>query len=219
MTELGLTGTMRIQGDRGAALVEGAIVALPFFILVFGVLEMGLLLKTHLAASNVVTTSSRSAATFGSDGSSDYEILTTINESLVGIDRANVGDIVIFHGAGSDAKPNDLCLNRSRWGGTVGAQGPFTGACNVYTTDDFGWDVSDFDCDPTTTPGPNDDNWCPQDRKDWTANTEAGYPYSGTDYIGVYVDIEYDYITGIFGDSLSIDDQMIVRIEPSGKNR
>ena len=62
-------------------MIEGAIVALPFFILLFGIAEFGITFKAYLSLTAATNTSARAASTFGSDPGSDYFILRRINES------------------------------------------------------------------------------------------------------------------------------------------
>lgn len=58
------------SNKRGAALVEFAIVALLLFTLVFGIIDFGLLLKSHLALSQVAREGARSAGL----GYEDYDV-------------------------------------------------------------------------------------------------------------------------------------------------
>src|SRR5262245_20847547 len=181
-------GHRRCQGDQGAAMIEGAIVALPFFILLFGIVEFGITFKAYLSLTAATNTSARAASTFGSDTGSDYFILRRINESGSGLGRTNINHIVIWHASGPDDTPPAACLDGDGSGGTGGAAK--TDACNVYTPYDFAYVEADFDCN-SGNGGPPDSNWCPTARKDFLADTDSTGPLVyGTDYIGVYVDID-----------------------------
>jgi hypothetical protein len=206
----------RLQGDRGAALLEGAVVALPFFILMFGMLEYGLVFKSYLSLASATNSSGRAASTFGNAGNSDYLILRTINEGAGGMDREAIHTIVIWHATGPDDSPPAACLDGD---GSVGTGAPaYVGACNVYDYTDFEWDEADFDCDPLTA-GPVDYDWCATDRKDWLSDTDATGPLKrGTDFIGVYVEADYDMLTGMFGSQLSLSETSITRIDAQGLN-
>ena len=55
-----------------------------------------------------------------------------------------------------------------------------------------------------------DGNWCPTDRKVAVGGTN-GPP----DYIGVWIKVKYDYITGLFpGDGVTFTDTTVMRLEP-----
>ncbi len=204
----------RLRGDDGAALIEGALVAGPFFLLVFGILEFGLIFKDHLSIESVSTTSARSASTLGSHGEADYQILQQINRRALGVPRSSIHTIVVWHATGpGDTVPAGCKAGNGSVGSTVGGR-DFVGACNVYDYNDFAWDVEDFDCNVTTEPppiGPADHFWCPEDRKDTVLDAPEG-----SDYIGIYVAADYDYITGMFGDSTTLSASTIIPIEPAG---
>ena len=38
---------------------------------------------------------------------------------------------------------------------------------------------------------------------------------TGTDYLGVYIQVKHDFYTKLFGPSLTITDKLIVRLEPT----
>ena len=68
-------GSLLTRNKRGAALVEMAIVVSLLFILVFGLIDFGLVLRDYLALSQVAREAARSAAV-GSD-------TTTVNSRIV----------------------------------------------------------------------------------------------------------------------------------------
>ncbi len=203
----------RLSGDDGAALIEGALVAGPFFLLVFGILEFGLLFKDHLSVAAVATSSARSASTLGSYVESDFRILEQIDKRAAGLNRRNIHTIVIWHATGPGDPVPAGCLDGTGQDGAA-PPGRSYGACNVYDyTDLAGWDVSDFDCDPAS--GPADYNWCASDRKDFIIDDpDTAWDDAGTDYVGVYVAADYSYITGLFGDTATLSSSSIIPIEP-----
>ena len=76
----------------------------------------------------------------------------------------------------------------------------------MYTTADFDADVDDFDCSGTSP----DRFWCPTSRK-----VAVGGPNGPPDYIGVWIQVKYDFITGLFpGGGMTFDDTTIMRLEP-----
>ncbi len=213
----------RLQGDGGAALIEGALVAMPFFILIFGMLDFGILMKDYLSLSNTTRVGVRSASVVANDANADYFILDAIKKASVGLNRTKIDRIVIWHASGEDDVPSNTCTTGSL-SGTGGTGAPlYTGACNVYRPADFNYQAGDFDCDNATdgvvTPGvgPKDEAWCGPKRKVGVNPRFVG-DGDGTDYIGVWVKYNFNFVTGLFGDGMELTEQVIHRIEPQGLN-
>jgi hypothetical protein len=78
----------------------------------------------------------------------------------------------------------------------------------VYTPASFSLDASQFDCGgPGSAP---DQNWCPIARK-----VAVSGPNGPPDYIGIWIKVKYDYITGLFpGGGVTFEDTTIMRLEP-----
>src|SRR3546814_3711398 len=87
---------------------------------------------------------------------------------------------------------------------------PAVGACNVYTPSMFGSDdPSDFDC---SSDSPSR-YYCPTGRKVATRGVN-GPP----DYLGIYVHMRHDFLTGLFQDNMTLERTSVVRLEPQGLN-
>ena len=52
--------------------------------------------------------------------------------------------------------------------------------------------------------------WCPTDRKNSLSGT-------GTDYVGVWMKIEHPWLTKMFGNTKTLTDSSVIRIEPRKK--
>jgi hypothetical protein len=70
------------DGERGATLVEMAIVLPILLLLVFGIIELGLAFRTFLGASSAASAGSRVVALMGNDPESDCEALREIAATL-----------------------------------------------------------------------------------------------------------------------------------------
>ena len=68
--------------DRGAVMVEMAIVVPIFILLVFGMLEFGLAFKNKLTMSHAANAATRRATVLGNDARADIEILEAFEEGL-----------------------------------------------------------------------------------------------------------------------------------------
>ena len=74
------------KGEQGQALVEIALVLPLFFLLLFGVIEMGRVGYSYITVSNAVRAGGRTATI----GGTDVDITNSINNSAVSLDAANL---------------------------------------------------------------------------------------------------------------------------------
>jgi hypothetical protein len=185
--------------DRGSALVEGAVVAPLFFLLLFAILEFGLVFRQYLTMSTASRNATRTASTAGNAGQADYLTLQEIKRSTRAIRSDEITFIVIFKASDPTASIEDdaalqPCLVASQ-----------AGTCNRYVASDLDRPSSQFgDCSAaSSTP---DHYWCPTSRD----VALSGPP----DYVGVYIRTRYRAITGIFGRDYDFGEQTIYRLEP-----
>lgn len=190
----------RAAGDRGAALVEAAIITPVFALLIFGILEFGLTFRDYLTVSNVSRDSARGASAFGDGLYADYNVIQIAKQSSKGFRPNEIQRLIIFD-AGSvsgsirdPAHPAHGCLTSS-----IG----ISGVCNVYDSADLQLAKTNFGCQSTQD---LDRFWCPTTRE-----VRASGP---PDYIGVYVRARHDFVTGLFGPGMDLTDEIVMRIEP-----
>jgi Flp pilus assembly protein TadG len=186
-------------GERGAALVEGALVAPLFFLLIFAIFEFGLVFRQYLSMSTASRNATRTASTAGNLGQADYLTLQEIKRSTRAIKDSEITYVVVFKAPSPTASIEDdtalqPCLTASQ-----------TGICNRYVVSDFSRPTTDFGNCGTGSTSP-DRYWCPS-----TRNVAVSGP---PDYVGVYVHTRYQAITGIFGRNYDFGEQTIYRIEP-----
>lgn len=169
-----------------------------FILLIFGVLEFGLVFRQYLTMSTADRNGTRAASAAGNTLQADYVTLQTIKRSTTAIRPEEIRTIVIFKAASPSASLEDdpgltSCLNASK-----------PGVCNRYVASDLTRPSSDFgDCSPgSVTP---DRYWCPSSR----IVAASGPP----DYIGVYIATRYQAVTAVFGKSYDLSEQTIYRME------
>ncbi len=180
----------RGTGDRGAALTETALLAPWFFLLVFGIIEFGMAFRDRLSVDSATQNGARMGAIQGDGLATDYAILGEATHYLdIAGDAENVR-IVVYKATGPGDAPPAGCT----------AGNPQLGVCNVYSLTGID-DPTNFGC----LAGDLDVSWCPSSR-DVTAT-------SG-DYLGVWIRAERPYITGLFGDRVTLTASTVVRIEP-----
>ncbi len=197
--------------SQGVALVETALIAPVFFALIFGVLEMGYLLRDYQIVSSAANETTRVLALLGpvsgEDGSSpDYQAIRALRDATGSLDPDWIERVVIFEAPGpsSGLSADDQVPATCKAGTSV------AGVCNVYNDpyDAFlaveAGAADYFDCDETPT-GPA----CallPEDR-------ENGPTVDDIEHLGVWIRVQRPYITGLFGSTLTLDQASVARIE------
>lgn len=210
----------RKRRQRGASIVEAALVTPVFFLALFGIIEIGFLFRDYLTVSNAASQGARSASVAGNAQEADFLILETIAH---GIDAMGVEaiDFVVVYNANTNTNVPSSC-NESV--ASAGGAGGIPGVCNVYVPGDFGFPLNEFAADGVTVIGPSgyfgcdmsggpespsiDTMYCPLNRKSSITGV-------GPDYVGVYVESTHSFITGFFQDSVTLRTNKIVRIEPT----
>ncbi|MGI9598795.1 MAG: TadE/TadG family type IV pilus assembly protein [Acidimicrobiales bacterium] len=175
------------RGDeRGAAMVEFAIIATVFLMLAFGTFEMGTAWSDSQLVTQAARTGARTATQLGQNAAADSFSVESIEAALGDLDD-DVTRIVIF-----DAGAADGAMPPAR----VAASPPgIVGSCSIYDKNDFG-----------TYGAWVDGAWLPSARDD---------SFSGADYVGVSIDVARPYVTGFFsGSTFNITDTTVMRIEP-----
>lgn len=190
-------GGRRARDDRGAVIVEAAVIAPLFFLLLFAILEFGIAMRSYLALSNAVRDGAREASVEANETDADYSAVNLVGSAGAVIPDGRIQRIVVYHAAGPGAEPSAGC-KAGIPSSTPGQE------CNVYTAADFGRAATDFGCDPVV-PSP-DRFWCPSDRE----IARSGPP----DWVGVWMQIDHPWVTGLFGSGLTMTDHQVLRIEP-----
>jgi hypothetical protein len=185
----------RRTDERGAAIVEAAISTVLFMTLLFGVIEFGLAFKDYLSMSAAVRDGARVASTQGTSTLTDYQVIQNVIRRMPAVATGKIQRIVVFKAPSSSSTidtVNTTCKTAS-----------VTNVCNSYGPSDLTRPSTDF-----TGAAPSPDRyWPPANRKD----TLAGPP----DYVGVWVQISHQNITGFLTLSNNFSDQVVMRIEPA----
>lgn len=176
----------RTRNERGAVLVEGAIVVLFIAVLINGVLDYG----TLFGDSDSLSGATRAAAIAGGNTGllpvDDYTILRNVIDKP-GTQRAGVERVVIYKAATGSAGPPAECM--------TGDPATVTQLCNIYTE-------SDWDRTPLTlllAPGANH----------WPAITRV----PAVDYLGVWVKVNRTPFMNVIWTPGSYSDFFVVRLQ------
>ena len=185
-------------------MVEAAFVAPVFFMLIFGVIEFGFLFKDKLTTDNASRVGGRAASVAGAGDESDFLVLQSVGHGLNSMNRAQVSKVIVYRAATPQDPVPASCLSS----GSQSGPGDFYDSAALdqlfYETDGSANDY--FGCVSGTSA---DRFWCPNTRDD----SLTGSP---PDYIGVYVETEHAFITGLFGDGVTLTQTAVNRIEPTG---
>jgi hypothetical protein len=190
-----------MDDERGATIVEFALVGLLFFSLLFVVVELGLAFRAKLIVDDGVQSAARVGAAVGNGLDVDLNILNELISDVQSLPNNGVGVIshVEVYKVNSNGTPNLSELNRY-----------------FYT-----WTADPTDCDWTPCPegsaGYNGWTWRPDER---------GVAVGALDEIGVKVYFAHNFITGFLpSDSPTCDtpagnpancwtEDTILRLEP-----
>lgn len=222
----------RARSSRGVTMVEAAFVTPIFLMLFMGVAEGGLYMRNRLGVANTVRAGARTASAAGADIHADlYTVFAIANESTA-LPRNAIEYVVIYKANGFGGPPTETEEDGLPSGCRNGV--PVANECNVYRPADFAkarvevaertrhatavqtnpGDVLNtskisFACSGTSP----DRFWCPTSRENATSSNSG----TGPDYVGVYMRLDHEWLTGMFGDSSRVTDQAVVKIEPREK--
>ncbi len=189
---------MRIRkrrSERGVALIEAAIATPVVVLLIFGIIEFGLAFKDYLSMSAAVRDGARVASTLGRTTNTDYAILQQVKRRMLAVDASQIERIVVFKAVNPSStidSVNPSCKTTS-----------IMNVCNSYSNADLSRPETDF----TGGGGAPDQAWPPAVRKDALS--------APPDYVGVWVQVKHQQITGLFTMKSTYTDEVIMRIEPA----
>jgi Flp pilus assembly protein TadG len=195
----------RFHGDRGSIIAEAALLTPFFMTLMFGMLEFGGAFRDYLTLSNATVAGARAAAIEANDPFADWYILRAIEKAAVAFPMSEMNYVVIYHATVGSTGPPAGCKSAS----SAGTGTTFVNACNRFTPTELG-QVGTGSAPPLswTSSPPTDTTFWP------SASRYALLAAPGPDYIGVYINITHPWITGLFGNSLTLTSNNVSQIEP-----
>lgn len=183
------------EQERGATLVEAAIVFSLFFLALFAVAEFGLAFKDWLSVSHGSREGARAGATFGQDPAADILILREVEGVMAPIGFPAGSEVRIYN-----ASP------AGTWAGvgTTYSYAPGTGCASVVIPA-----LPDC-CDWTPCPEPGRATFL---SPVWPTNQRI-VEAPDTDRIGVEVTYFHQWVTGFFADQTDFTTATEFQIEP-----
>lgn len=186
--------------DRGAVLVEFALVAPVLVLLLLGVFEYGNAWKQVGAAERLVQQAGRTVSSQANSRFADYETLRAIDTSVANLRGFDVTRVVIYKATAADGKVPSACLTASQGG-----------LCNRYvgsvlSSASMAAFPGGSSTNPTCAGGSADGAWCPVNR-DRSSTTP--------DRVGVHVTFSYTPVTGLLpGPSVEVKRYAVYQLEP-----
>ena len=106
-------------------MVEFALIAPLFFLILFGGIEMGLMFRSHLAVEDMSRNAARVASIQRDDPDADIAILSVIDQLTVGL-QGEVDKVIIFHAPTLDDGLPPSCIDAN------GESISIANLCNSY---------------------------------------------------------------------------------------
>jgi Flp pilus assembly protein TadG len=192
----------RSRGERGAALVEFVLIVPLLALIVGAVFEFGLAWRDSMTVSNALRSGARVGSNAGRERLADYNLLKSIEAAMAEIPTARIEKIIVYRATTANSAPPSACTAL-----TTGGVNTATVKCNVYSGSDLARPVTDFAGTTSCGAAAPDRFWCPTTR----ANQQA----LSADYLGVWMQVRYTYVTRMFpGSGIILKDRCIMRLEP-----
>lgn len=195
-------GCTRCANERGAGIVEFALVALLLFTLAAGAFDYGQAWRTGLTVNEAARTGARVGSAGGNDRAADFNALSGLKASLVSSGKlGDVVRVVVFRSDEADGKMPAACKTGS------------SNLCQVIPGNAFrsNWEAQTFEaatlangCLQVATAR----NWCPtgRDNKQKTAQ-----------FYGVWVQLRHDFMFPVMGSGTDVERTAVMRLEPKAE--
>lgn len=203
----------RRRSQRGASLIEAALILPLVAMLALGAVEYGFLFRDVNRIERGLQSAGRTGSTVGTGRFADFEILRAIDTALGGMSGASIERVVVFQASALDGDVPASCRTAVLDPSSMSAQGSSTpGArCNVYspaqvsTQSPSGFPTNS--AGNTCSAGSWDAAFCPPVHRSNRSGSST--------YLGVYVRAEYTPFTSIIpSPTLTVERTTVYRIEP-----
>ncbi len=194
----------RRKDQRGASAVEFALVAPVLFIMVFGIIEMALVMRDHVALTSLVRTGGRTASAnvqmgpAGLDEGGDCTSpCTPANAPMLAQLAANA-----IQRAGTALPPDsikELWIYKANNKGYPGAANSTSMVCNTNCVK-YAWQPAKDQFRYLTGT--------------WLSSSINACANNNPDAVGVYMRADHGFITGLFGSKVSLEDHAVFAVEP-----
>lgn len=179
----------RRRDDEGAVLVEAAFIMPVILLIVFGILEFGLVFKNSLTVTSSTRSGARVTASMPRTTNYQQNTAAAVRGSLLNaMTSSDIEYLSIYKADPVTGEPFDASDFES---------------CTVCYR--YSWD-------PTASGGVG--NWAYEGGTWPPLSQSACGDDASTDYVGVYVRTRHNYLTGFFGSGLGLTAHTVMRLEP-----
>lgn len=188
----------RARSDRGAALIEAAIILPVLMVFLLGIIEFGLVYATGATATGASRSGARlAAAAFGPEkatlSTSAGNVAAAVSADLGALTSAVPVGMVIY-------RVNPTGTNGAPSGGFPSANATMSGGCTANCFR-YKWDATSKKMVPDGGPG-------------WTMANSSVCNAATADSVGVWVLIRHSYLTKLIGQYNYVEGKTIMRLEP-----
>jgi Flp pilus assembly protein TadG len=176
------------RDERGATIVEAAIILPLLILLTFGAIEFGIGFRDSAAVASSTRSGARIASALTAQPSFEANAKLSVSDSLKDLLHATPQVMVIYQ-ANANGDPN---------AGTPG--NGYAGCTNCFR---YTWDAAN----KVWSSNLSGDTWTAAEQQ--TAACANTLPS-----VGVYVRASQSFITGLFGASKTFDHKTVMRLEP-----
>ncbi len=191
----------RLRRDNGAVLLEAALVTPLLLVLLMGIIEYGLYFKNVSSASAAAASGARAAVTQSRSNTYSSNAELSVAAALNAISNTTPLEIVVYRADPATGRP---CTSAY---GSACSSAMANGTSFDLCTECYIWDFTDGSWSirgGATSPSPA-----------WDAtNQMACGTVAKNDYLGVYVYLRHNMISGMFGSSQPIKEKTVMRLEP-----
>lgn len=183
-------------GERGAVVVEMAIVAVLLITILGGAYDFGMGWRASLAANEAARAGARTGSSLGISVEADRSLLLSVQSALSSSGLLDeVQRVIVFDAGAANGKVPSTCIT-----------GTSSGACNIFTATQFKNIVATSPLDAKgCISSSSRKGFCPLDRDKVQIQADS---------LGVWVRLRYEYQFGLLGNALTIDRQAVMRLEP-----
>ncbi|MFQ5556786.1 MAG: TadE/TadG family type IV pilus assembly protein [Acidimicrobiales bacterium] len=185
-------------------MIEFAIVAPLLGLLLAGTVEFGMAWRDNLTVSSGSRAAARVVSNLGDDPQADYEALLTLEAGLSALDYATIEGVLIYDASATSGNPPAACFD-----GNGDPQSSASANCNYYSgTMIDGVIAKAANFSSGTSCGLWDQYFCPVTERSTSQTTLTD--------VGIWVRVDRGWFTKVFpGSGLTIEDQTVMRVEPT----
>lgn len=186
----------RERHERGAVLVEFATVAIFLVVLLAGAFDFGMAWKSGLAVTEAARAGARVGSSSGRNTSADRDLLLSLKAALASSGMLEeVQRVIVYNATTSTVVPSGC---KTGTGTSI--------ACNALT----GQQLRDL----TASSGLDGSGCINNSARKGYCPTARNNVQLTAHYLGVWVQVDYEYEFGLLGSTKKIERTAIMRIEP-----